>query len=36
MSQPVLIKWLVWMIALNTLTVLANNIIISMMLGFFG
>jgi hypothetical protein len=36
MSQPVLIKWLVWMIALNTLTVLANNIIIAMMLGFFG
>ncbi len=42
MTQIVVLKWLVWMIALNTLTLLANNIMISVMMGwtdftgFFG
>ncbi len=42
MIKPVLLKWLVWMIAINTLTLLANNIMISVMMGwtdftgFFG
>ena len=34
MTQLVVLKWLVWMIALNTLTLLANNIMISIMMGW--
>jgi len=34
MTQLVVLKWLVWMIAINTLTLLANNIIISIMMGW--
>ena len=34
MVNPVILKWLVFMIAINTLTLLANNIIISIMMGW--
>jgi hypothetical protein len=34
MVNPVILKWLVFMIAINTLTLLANNIIISVMMGW--
>ena len=36
MTKIVVLKWLVWMIALNTITLLANNIMISIMMGWFG
>jgi len=34
MIKPIIFKWLIWMIAINTLTLLANNIIISVMMGW--
>ena len=36
MIKPVLLKWLIWMIAINTLTLLWNCILITMMMGWFG
>jgi hypothetical protein len=35
MTQIVVLKWLVWMIAINTLTLLANNFLITIMMGWF-
>ncbi len=35
MTQIVVLKCLVWMIAINTLTLLANNFLITIMMGWF-
>ena len=35
MIKPVIFKWLIWMIAINTLTLLANNFLITIMMGWF-
>jgi hypothetical protein len=35
MINPVIFKWLIWMIAINTLTLLANNFLITIMMGWF-
>jgi hypothetical protein len=35
MTQLVVLKWLVWMIAINTVTLLANSILITIMMGWF-
>jgi hypothetical protein len=35
MIKPIIFKWLIWMIAINTLTLLANNFLITIMMGWF-
>ena len=35
MIKPIIFKWLIWMIAINTLTLLANNFLITRMMGWF-
>jgi hypothetical protein len=35
MIKPVIFKWLIWMIAINTLTLLTNNFLITIMMGWF-